>query len=173
MPDERFFEDAEALPLLRRAGRLKLRDDGLDERDGEGAGVRQRLRKVVELEAAALAAMELEGFAVGQVVHVLPDGRDAARHPLPARPQVALAHARAEEEDAEEHALLVQVVGAEDGQVRLRGEARAEAAVFGVGELRRVDDADQLLAMPIYDPAVAASGAGGSDASRLSITRPT
>src|SRR5688500_3984143 len=43
LPNQRFFQDAEPLPLGRLAGRLELRDDRLDQGDGERARVRERL----------------------------------------------------------------------------------------------------------------------------------
>ena len=56
------------------------------------------------------------------------------------------APAPSEEEYAEQHALFVQEVGAEDFQIRVRRESRPEAAVLGVDELRVVDYSDHLLA---------------------------
>src|SRR5947209_11830086 len=54
--------------------------------------------------------------------------------------------APSDEKYAEQHALLVQEVGAEDFQIRVRRESRPEAAVLRVDELRVVDYADRVLA---------------------------
>src|SRR5947209_19535733 len=54
--------------------------------------------------------------------------------------------APSEQEHAEQHALFVQEVWAEDFQIRVRRESRPEAAVLWVDELRVVDYADNLHA---------------------------
>src|SRR2546423_336009 len=121
LPNQRFFQHAQALALRGRASGLQLSDDGLDERDGERAGVRQDLREVVQLHRAARAAVEPIDLLIRHPEHVLPDGHDPARHAVMVRPRRAAAvsadglravfnvaaPAPSEEEHAEQHALFV------------------------------------------------------------------
>jgi hypothetical protein len=83
--------------------------------------VRERLREVVELHRPSGAAVELEDLGVRHREDLLPDGDDPARDAVVRDPAdaraVGSARAPPQEEYAEQHALLVQEVRAQDLQV--------------------------------------------------------
>lgn len=79
LPDKCLFQDAESLPLFRRAQGLKLFYDCFYQRNAERARVRYDLRIVMKLYATLRVPVKILYVFVRQAIDILVHGDDAAR----------------------------------------------------------------------------------------------